>query len=99
MSRLQPGTELISLSAALAGADGAPGLASAFHLLSPGPDGGRTMWETETGAPLLAMGTRVEVDLGELVLACRLRGIERSLLHLAVPSEVRRTPLLRDGLP
>ena len=57
------------------------------------------MWETESGAPLLAMGTRVEADLGELVLACRLRGIERSLLHLAVPSEVRRTPLLRDGLP
>lgn len=99
MSRIEPGAEMISLSAAVGRADGLHGFLSPFHLLSSGPDGGRTMWETETGAPLLLMGTRVEVDLGDLVLTCRLQGIERSLLHLAVPSEVRRTPLLRDGLP
>jgi hypothetical protein len=99
MSRIVPGAEMISLSAAVGRADGRPGFLSPHHLLSPGPDGGRTMWEKETGAPLLLLGTRVEVDLGELVLSCRLQGMERSLLHLAVPSEVRRTPLLRDGLP
>jgi hypothetical protein len=57
------------------------------------------MGETETGAPMLALGSRVEVDFGEIVLACRLRAIERSLLHLAVPAEVRRSPVLREGLP
>jgi hypothetical protein len=57
------------------------------------------MWGSEYGAPILAPGTRVEVDFGGVVLGCRLRGIQGALLHLAAPPEARRTFQLNDGAP
>jgi hypothetical protein len=62
-------------------------------------EGASLMWGSECGAPILAPGSRVEVDYGGVVLGCRLRGIQGALLHLSAPPEARRSFQFRDGAP
>jgi hypothetical protein len=75
---------------------GAPGPRAGWVGLS---EGAYRMWGVDHGRPILAPGSRIEVDFGGTVMVCRLRDMQGGLLHLTAPAEARRSLVVQERAP